>query len=936
MRLIAFLCIVTLIPMCLSTPLFSSSVDFSTSTSSPTPSNTTAENDEGLADLAKYHGKSKAEWQDIRKSLSRLGEVGKKHNEEKMDFAKDLEQLHRNNPFERNRKSGIAKYLVEGDMVLTTEDIEKRLGLGLGSDTGNATRAKRQATTSPSSIWTLPIPYYFDSSANDKNKAAFRAAVALYKSKTCLTFTESSTPITNKPAIRVYNNPKGCLSEVGMNGGITSCSPCEDVNVASHELMHALGFSHHHCRSDRESYITVDTSKVTPGYESAFDICTNCDNQGLNYDYNSNMHYAATYFGANPGDITMTSDDPLYAVSLGGYAGPSYGDILSINKLYGCNGKCVGGAACYNGGYRNPANCNSCNCKTGFSESNGCVGRSTTCGQTLSATSSWQSLSAGITTSTPGPWNSGTPLTACDYHIQAPSGQVVEIQIQSAGTSQDCDVACMWRGTEFIVHSASSSYTGSGFRFCCPAQVSNQPIIRSEDSLAIVRPYSRTSPISFQIQYRSVSASSSLTVYDGSSYSGTSKTYSIPTVCSNSILNDGLNDMVSSIKVSGGCVRLWADRDCAGTYKEYSADTASMPDFDNSATSMGPCSGSQQTTGITVYDGANYAGTSKTYAFPTTCSNSILNDGFNDMASSIKVSGGCVRLWADDNCSGTYKEYSANTASMPDFDNSATSMGPCSGSQTTGITVYDGASYAGTSKTYTFPTACSNSIISDGFNDIISSIKVSGGCVRLWAGGSCTGIYKEYSADTASMPDFDNTASSTGPCSAAKATSFSVYDGTNYGGTSQTYAFPTTCSNSILNDGFNDMVSSIQIMDGCVRLWADDNCSGTYKEYSTSTASMPDFDNSATSMGPCTTGITVYDGANYAGTSKTYPLPTACSNSILDNGFNDMVSSVKVSGGCVRLWADDNCSGTYKQYSANTASMPDFDNTATSMGPCSA
>ncbi|KAI1698808.1 hypothetical protein DdX_17682 [Ditylenchus destructor] len=148
----------------------------------------------------------------------------------------------------------------------------------------------------------------------------------------------------------------------------------------------------------------------------------------------------------------------------------------------------------------------------------------------------------------------------------------------------------MWKGTEFIVRSASSSYTGSGFRFCCPAQVSNQPVIRSEDSLAIVRPYSRTTPISFQIQYRTVSASSSLTVYDGSSYGGTSKTYSIPTTCSNSILNDGFNDMVSSIKVSGGCVRLWADDNCSGTYKEYSANTASMPDFDNTATSMGPCS----------------------------------------------------------------------------------------------------------------------------------------------------------------------------------------------------------------------------------------------------------------------------------------------------------------------------------------------------------
>jgi len=272
-----------------------------------------------------------------------------------------------------------------------------------------------------------------------------------------------------------------------------------------------------------------------------------------------------------------------------------------------------------------------------------------------------------------------------------------------------------------------------------------------------------------------------------------------------------------------------------------------MTNFDNTATSMGPCS---QAAGITVYSDASYGGTSKTYAFPTSCSNSILNDGLNDAVSSIQVSGGCVRLWTDINCAGTYMEYSANGASMTNFDNTATSMGPCA--TASGVVVYDTANYAGTTKTYALQTTCSNNILNDGLNDAVSSIAVSGGCVRLWGDINCAGTFRDFVLPASSLPDFDNTATSMGPCSSPPTISLTVYSDPNNAGTSKSYTVGSSCNSDFVTSNFNDMVSSLAVSGGCVRLWSDISCGGTSKDYTANAATMPDFDNSASSFGPCT------------------------------------------------------------------------------------
>lgn len=60
-----------------------------------------------------------------------------------------------------------------------------------------------------------------------------------------------------------------CFSSVGRrgNGQMVSLSRrgCIYLGTVQHELLHALGFNHEHCRSDRDQHIKVLLENVIPG-----------------------------------------------------------------------------------------------------------------------------------------------------------------------------------------------------------------------------------------------------------------------------------------------------------------------------------------------------------------------------------------------------------------------------------------------------------------------------------------------------------------------------------------------------------------------------------------------------------------------------------------------------------------------------------------------
>jgi len=394
----------------------------------------------------------------------------------------------------------------------------------------------------------------------------------------------------------------------------------------------------------------------------------------------------------------------------------------------------------------------------------------------------------------------------------------------------------MWGGIEFFM---LMSTTSSGFRYCCTAQTSSQPIYTSDSPIVRIRPYSRLSTQTFQIQYKTVASTSApptVTVYDGANYAGSSKTYTLTDYTCNDDLAYNFNDIVSSLQITSGCVELFGAKDCIGGSKQYTANTPSLvaDGLDNSASSLRQCSL------ITLYADPNYGGATKTYTITGTC-NSDVASSFNDITSSIQLTSGCVELYGASGCIGGSKQYTANTTSLvaDGLDNTISSLRACSS-----VSFYVDPNYGGVSHTYTITGAC-NSVLASSFNDQISSLQVTG-CVEVFADSNCAGISYQYTANTATMTsDIDNNASSFRACS-----SVSFYVDPNYGGVSHTFTISNTCNSGIAST-FNDQISSLQVT-GCVQVFSDSGCSGISKQYTANTATMTaDIDNNASSFSSC-------------------------------------------------------------------------------------
>ena len=64
------------------------------------------------------------------------------------------------------------------------------------------------------------------------------------------------------------------------------------------------------------------------------------DNEGQTYEYGSVMHYGGT--DADTDKIIMAAVHKRYQHTMGRNVGPSFQDLVTINKYYGCMGaNCV-------------------------------------------------------------------------------------------------------------------------------------------------------------------------------------------------------------------------------------------------------------------------------------------------------------------------------------------------------------------------------------------------------------------------------------------------------------------------------------------------------------------------------------------------------------------------------------------------------------------
>jgi hypothetical protein len=127
----------------------------------------------------------------------------------------------------------------------------------------------------------------------------------------------------------------GCSSYVGDLNRSQDISlkaqGCVYRGIITHELFHALGVWHEQSRSDRDSYVTINTDNITSGKEGNFTKKTSNVIDIGSYDYESLMHYGATAFSNNGLDTITTIPA---GIPIGQRSGLSDGDIATMQYMY--------------------------------------------------------------------------------------------------------------------------------------------------------------------------------------------------------------------------------------------------------------------------------------------------------------------------------------------------------------------------------------------------------------------------------------------------------------------------------------------------------------------------------------------------------------------------------------------------------------------------
>ncbi|KAJ9450991.1 MAM and LDL-receptor class A domain-containing protein 1 [Diplonema papillatum] len=160
-------------------------------------------------------------------------------------------------------------------------------------------------------------------------------AVSHIQAKTCIRFSKCASPYTcAQPFVLFISSSFFCSSPLGMQGGINqiTATNCDQGGLA-HEILHTLGIMHEQSRNDRDDYVFVNESNITPGLAYNFAKSGASGRDMGAYDYGSIMHYRSDALTVDPAYPSIVAPVPI-----GQLTGLSRGDIDTIDFLYnGCS-----------------------------------------------------------------------------------------------------------------------------------------------------------------------------------------------------------------------------------------------------------------------------------------------------------------------------------------------------------------------------------------------------------------------------------------------------------------------------------------------------------------------------------------------------------------------------------------------------------------------
>ncbi len=207
-------------------------------------------------------------------------------------------------------------------------------------DFGTPARGTHRSNLWPGGV----VPYAFDPGVTQLNRDRSVAAMAEWESVALVDF----VPRTSESNYVYIQNGSGNSSFVGMVGG------AQTLNMASwsvkfiivHELGHALGLLHEQQRTDRNTYVQINTANIDPGSLGNFNIQGSSSHFG-DYDFESTMHYSQCAFSICPcpsscESITVLPPNEAFQNVIGQRSYLSSGDAEVMAHLYGaltdCNG----------------------------------------------------------------------------------------------------------------------------------------------------------------------------------------------------------------------------------------------------------------------------------------------------------------------------------------------------------------------------------------------------------------------------------------------------------------------------------------------------------------------------------------------------------------------------------------------------------------------
>ncbi|XP_068750059.1 uncharacterized protein [Montipora capricornis] len=152
------------------------------------------------------------------------------------------------------------------DKVTSASVLVSRDQYGTKFTAKNVSRNRRKRNFIPNKrYWwrEKTVPFMLDKSVGVTGRKAFNAAIADFKKKTCIRFIKH----TNEEDYIWVHRGSGCFSITGKSGGKQNLSlgkGCGKKGVVIHELLHALGMMHEHCRADRDQFIRINFDNIKP------------------------------------------------------------------------------------------------------------------------------------------------------------------------------------------------------------------------------------------------------------------------------------------------------------------------------------------------------------------------------------------------------------------------------------------------------------------------------------------------------------------------------------------------------------------------------------------------------------------------------------------------------------------------------------------------